>query len=136
MFTASEAHLLRLRGGHTHGGSGLLGEVEAGAWRGPEGTRRAGRSMDRAVEEKAGRDRRGKEFAAVRERRGEGKMKHEVRWLNAVLSGTLLVSSGTARAQETQAAPTPGPVVIQEGGVAGTQGGPGPVVIQGGMVAG
>src|SRR4029077_8214136 len=55
----------------------------------------------------------------VRERRGEGKMKHEVRWLNAVLSVTLLVSSGTARAQETQAAPTPGPVVIQGGMVAG-----------------
>jgi hypothetical protein len=46
-------------------------------------------------------------------------MKHEVRWLNAVLSVTLLVSSGTARAQETQAAPTPGPVVIQGGVVAG-----------------
>jgi hypothetical protein len=60
-------------------------------------------------------------------------MKRGVRWLNAVLSVTLLVSSGTARAQETQAAPTPGPVVIQEGGVAGAQAGPGPVVIQGGM---
>lgn len=46
-------------------------------------------------------------------------MKHEVRWLNAVLSVTLLVSSGTARAQETQVAPTPGPVVIQGGMVAG-----------------
>jgi hypothetical protein len=60
-------------------------------------------------------------------------MKRGVRWLNAVLSVTLLVSSGTARAQEAQAAPTPGPVVIQEGGVAGAQAGPGPVVIQGGM---
>jgi len=46
-------------------------------------------------------------------------MKHEVRWLNAVLGVTLLVSSGTARAQETQAAPTPGPVVIQGGMAAG-----------------
>ena len=46
-------------------------------------------------------------------------MKREVGWLNAVLSVTLLVSSGTARAQETQAAPTPGPVVIQGGMVAG-----------------
>jgi hypothetical protein len=48
-------------------------------------------------------------------------MKREVGWLNAVLSVTLLVSSGTARAQETQAAPTPGPVVIQ-GGMAGVEG--------------
>jgi len=48
-------------------------------------------------------------------------MKRGVRWLNAVLSVTLLVSSGTARAQETQAAPTPGPVVIQ-GGMAGVEG--------------
>lgn len=61
-------------------------------------------------------------------------MKREVGWLNAVLSVTLLVSSGTARAQETRAVPAPGPVVIQEGGVAGTQGGPGQVVIQGGIV--
>jgi hypothetical protein len=60
-------------------------------------------------------------------------MKRGVRWLNAVLSVTLLVSSGAARAQETQAAPTPDPVVIQEGGVAGAQASTGPVVIQGGM---
>src|SRR5437899_12975136 len=122
MFTVGETHLLRLREGHTHVGSGLLGEVEAGAWRGSEGTRRADRSMDRAVEEGAGRDRRRKKFAAVRERRGEGKMKHEVRWLNAVLSVTLLVSSGTARAQETQAARTPAPGVVQGGKGAGAHG--------------
>lgn len=42
-------------------------------------------------------------------------MKREVGLLNAVLTGALLVSAGAARAQETQAAPTPGPVVIQGG---------------------
>jgi hypothetical protein len=45
-------------------------------------------------------------------------MKREVGLLNAVLTGALLASAGAARAQETQAAPTPGPVVIQ-GGMAG-----------------
>jgi hypothetical protein len=49
-------------------------------------------------------------------------MKREVGWLNAVLTAALLVSSGAARAQETQAAPAPGPVVIQ-GGMVG-EGGP------------
>lgn len=48
-------------------------------------------------------------------------MKLGVRWLNAVLSVTLLVSSGTARAQETQPAPVAGQVVIQ-GGMAGVEG--------------
>jgi hypothetical protein len=49
-------------------------------------------------------------------------MKREVGWLNAVLTAALLVSSGAARAQETQAAPAPGPVVIQGGVV--DEGGP------------
>src|SRR5258707_13574408 len=108
MFTVGETHLLRLREGHTHVGSGLLGEVEAGAWRGSEGTRRADRSMDRGVEEGAGRDRRRKKVAAVRGRRGEGKMKIEVRWVDAGLSVTLLVSSGQGRGEELTPGPTPG----------------------------
>jgi hypothetical protein len=60
-------------------------------------------------------------------------MKREVGWMNAGLTVALLVSAGVTRAQETQAAPTTGQVVIQGGGVAGEQEGPGPVVIQGGM---
>src|SRR5260370_18203892 len=61
-------------------------------------------------------------------------MKREAIWMNAVLAVALLTSAGVARAQETQEAPTPGQVVIQEGGVAGAQEGPGPVTIQGGVV--
>ena len=56
-------------------------------------------------------------------------MKRELGWMNAVLTVALLVSAGVARAQETQEAP--GPVVIEEGGIAGVQEGPGPVTIQG-----
>jgi hypothetical protein len=48
------------------------------------------------------------------------------------LAGALLMSAGVARAQETQAAPTPSKVVIQ----ADVQAGPGPVVIQGDAVGG
>jgi hypothetical protein len=62
---------------------------------------------------------RGEELTAARERRGEGKMMREVGWWNAVLAGALLMSAGVARAQETQAAPTPGPVVIQGDAVGG-----------------
>jgi hypothetical protein len=60
-------------------------------------------------------------------------MKVEVRWMNAVLTGALLVSATAVRAQETQEAPPPGQVVIQAGGAAGPQEGPGPVMIQGGV---
>src|SRR5260370_4763062 len=74
---------------------------------------------------------RGEELTTVRERRGEGKMKREVAWLSTVLTVALLGSAGAARAQETQAAPTPGPVAIQGGVVAEAQ--EGPVVIQGGV---
>src|SRR5260370_38165129 len=76
---------------------------------------------------------RGEELTEGRERRGEGKMKREVAWLNTVLTVALLGSAGAARAQETQAAPTPGPVAIQGGVVAEAQ--EGPVVIQGGVAA-
>ncbi len=62
-------------------------------------------------------------------------MKREVGWMNAVLAVGLLVSAGAAQAQETRETPPPGPVVIQEGGVARVQEGPGPVLIQEGMVA-
>jgi hypothetical protein len=55
-------------------------------------------------------------------------MKREFIWMNAALTVVLFVSAGTARAQETQEAP--GPVVIQDVGVAGAQEGPGPVTIQ------
>jgi len=49
------------------------------------------------------------------------------------MSAALLESEGAERAQDTQEAPTQGQVVIQEGGVAGSQDGPGPVMIQGGV---
>jgi hypothetical protein len=55
-------------------------------------------------------------------------MKREVIWMNGVLAVGLVVSASAVRAQETQEAQ--GPVVIQEGGVAGVQEGPGPVTIQ------
>src|SRR5260370_2476976 len=55
-------------------------------------------------------------------------MKREVMWMNGVLAVGLVVSASAVRAQETQEAQ--GPVVIQEGGLAGVQEGPGPVTIQ------
>jgi hypothetical protein len=43
-------------------------------------------------------------------------MKREVRWMNAVLTGALLLVGATVgQAQETQEAPPPGPVMIQGG---------------------
>jgi hypothetical protein len=60
-------------------------------------------------------------------------MKRKVGWMNAVLTGALFVSAGAARAQETKEVTTQGPVVIQEGVVAGVQEGPGQVMIQGGV---
>jgi hypothetical protein len=56
-------------------------------------------------------------------------MKREVGWMNTGLTVALLLSAGVTRAQETQAAPPPGHVVIQ----AEAQEGPGPVTIQGGV---
>src|SRR6058998_157746 len=41
-----------------------------------------------------------------RERRGDGKMKCEVGWMNAVFTVALLASAGVAQAQETQAQET------------------------------
>src|SRR5260370_3016929 len=59
-------------------------------------------------------------------------MRRELRWMNAVLTVGVVASAGAARAQETQEAP--GPVMIQDVGMAGVQEGPGPVTIQGGVV--
>src|SRR5216684_5152329 len=63
--------------------------------------------MDRAVEEGTGRDCRSKEFATVRERRGEGMMNRNV-CMRMVLSGIFLWSAGLARAQEAPPPPPPG----------------------------
>src|SRR6266550_1451990 len=104
------ALLMRLGEGHTDGSSGLLGEVEAGGWDRPEGTGRAGRSMDRAVEKGAGRDCSSKEFAAVRERRGEGIMNRRV-CMSMVLGGIFMLSAGLAKAQD--AAPLPPMALLQ-----------------------
>jgi len=104
------ALLMRLGDGHTDGSSGLLGEVEAGGWDRPEGTGRAGRSMDRAVEKGAGRDCSSKEFAAVRERRGEGIMNRRV-CMSMVLGGIFMLSAGLAKAQD--AAPLPPMALLQ-----------------------
>src|SRR5467141_924243 len=95
--------------GHTDGCSGLLGEVEAGGWDRPEGPGRAGRSMDRAVEKGAGRDCDSKEFAAVRERRGEGIMNCRVS-MSMVLGGIFVLSAGLARAQDAAPPPPPPPM--------------------------
>src|SRR5436853_7721280 len=92
----SGALLQRLGKGHTDGSSGLLGEVEADGWGRPEGTGRAGRSMDRAVEKGAGRDCSSKEFAAVRERRGEGIMNRRV-CMSKVLGGIFMLGEELAK---------------------------------------
>src|SRR5713226_5336998 len=63
--------------------------------------------MDRAVEKGTGRDCRSKEFATVRERRGEGMMNRNV-CMRMVLSGIFLWSAGLARAQEAPPPPPPG----------------------------
>jgi hypothetical protein len=55
-------------------------------------------------------------------------MKRKLEWISTVSAVALLVSAGSARAQETRE------VVIQRGGVAEAQEGPGPVVIQRGVM--
>src|SRR6266851_307395 len=109
MFMRSGALSLRPREEHKDEGSGLLGEVEACGWSRAEGTGGAGRRMDRAVEEGAGRDCSSKEFAAVRERRGEGIMNRRA-CTSMVLSGIFMLSAGLAKAQE--AAPPPSEAVV------------------------
>src|SRR5436190_14619322 len=77
-----------------------------------------------------------------RERRGDGKMKCEVGWMNAVFTIALLASAGVAQAQETQAQETQAQEEAQEGPPLPTLtihgetvgGEPGPVMIQGGAV--
>src|SRR6266699_1804755 len=112
------AILLRPGKEHTGGSSDLLGEVKTGEPSRAEGTDGAGRSMDRAAEEGAGRDCSGKEFATVRERRGDEIMNRRV-CRNLLLAGMLAGAAGSLRAQE---APPP---------EAGIPGGPGE-----GMLAG
>src|SRR3989442_12543117 len=71
-----------------------------------------------------------------RERRGDGKMKCEVGWMNAVLTVTLLASAGVAQAQETQAQEAqegpPLPTLTIHGETVGSE--PGPEMIQAGAV--
>src|SRR6266436_3127612 len=105
----SGALLLRLGKGHADGSSGLLGEVEADGWSRPEGTGRAGRSMDRAIEKGAGRDCDSKEFATVRERRGEGIMNRRV-CMSMVLGGIFMLNPGLAKAQDAAPLPPPAPM--------------------------
>src|SRR5438309_10610127 len=112
------AILLRPGKEHTGGSSDLLGEVKTGEPSRAEGTDGAGRSMDRAAEEGAGGDCSGKEFATVRERRGDEIMNRRV-CRNLLLAGMLVGAAGSLRAQE---APPP---------EAGIPGGPGE-----GMLAG
>src|SRR6266480_1555611 len=93
------AILLRPGKEHTGGSSDLLGEVKTGEPSRAEGTDGAGRSMDRAAEEGAGRDCSGKEFATVRERRGDEIMNRRV-CRNLLLAGMLAGAAGSLRAQE------------------------------------
>src|SRR5437660_11559010 len=86
------AILLRPGKEHTGGSSDLLGKVKTGEASRAEGTDRAGRSMDRAAEEGAGRDCSGKEFATVRESRGEEIMNRRV-CRKLLHAGMLLVPS-------------------------------------------
>src|SRR5713101_1762473 len=116
MFMRSGALSLRPREEHKDEAIGLLGEVEAGGWSSAAKTGVAGRSVDRAVEEGVGRDRSSKEFATVRERRGEGIMNRRV-CTSMVFSGIFMLSAGLAKAQE--AAPPPSEAVVIHGGEPG-----------------
>src|SRR5438094_5309482 len=110
------AILLRPGKEHTGGSSDLLGEVKTGEPSRAEGTDGAGRSMDRAAEEGAGGDCSGKEFATVRERRGDEIMNRKV-CRNLLLAGMLAGAAGSLRAQDASP-PAPPPE-------AGIPGGPG-----------
>src|SRR5260370_40144268 len=72
--------------------------------------------MDRAVEGRACRDCDSKDFATVRERRGEGIMNRRI-CISAVFGGILVLSAGLAKAQET--APAPSEAVVITGGALG-----------------
>src|SRR6266849_522633 len=111
------ALLLRSTEENTDESSGPLGEVEAGGWSSAAKTGVAGRGVDRAVEERAGHDCSGKEFATVRERRGEGIMNRRIS-ISAVLSGIFVLSAGLAKAQGT-APPPPSEAVVIHGGEPG-----------------
>src|SRR6266481_984537 len=71
-----------------------------------------------------------------RERRGDGKMKCEVGWMNAVFTVALLAGAGVAQAQETQSQEAqegpPLPTLTIHGETVGGE--PGPVMIQNGAV--
>src|SRR5438876_8986931 len=108
------AILLRPGKEHTGGSSDLLGEVKTGEPSRAEGTDGAGRSMDRAAEEGAGSDCHGKEFATVRERRGDEIMNRRV-FANLLLAGTLTGSAAWLRAQEAPRRPLPPEAVIAGG---------------------
>src|SRR5437016_5409298 len=116
------AILLRPGKEHTGGSSDLLGEVKTGEPSRAEGTDGAGRSMDRAAEEGAGGDCSGKEFATVRERRGDEILTRRV-CRNLLLAGVMAGAAGSLRAQDASP-PAPPPE-------AGIPGGPGE-----GMLAG
>src|SRR6266853_5298897 len=77
---------------------------------------------------------RGKKRRPGRERRGDGKMKREVGWMNVVLTVVLLGSAGVVRAQETQDVPAPPPPeVMAQGGMVGGEPGT-TVMIQAGAL--
>src|SRR6267378_3505233 len=118
----SGAILLRPGKEHTDG-SGLLGEVEAGGWTRAEGAGGAGRSMDRAVEEGAGRDCGGEEFATVRERRGDEIMNRRV-CKSLLLAGMLAGAAGSLLAQGAPPAPFPPEAQIPGGPGEGMLAGP------------
>src|SRR6266851_1147873 len=114
MFMGSGTFSLPLEEEDAHGGNCILGEAEASGRSRDEGVGGAGCSMDRAVEERAGRDCTSKEFATVRERRGEEIMNRRLS-ICLVLSGALVLSAGLAKAQEAVPPPPSEAVVIQGG---------------------
>src|SRR5258708_19893587 len=116
MFMRSGGHSLRLGEEDKDEASGILGEVEAGGWSRAEGPGGAGRSMARAVEDGASGDCSSKEFATVRERRGDEIMNRRV-CTSMVFSGIFMLSAGLAKAQE--AAPPPSEAVVIHGGEPG-----------------
>src|SRR2546429_8565633 len=94
---------------------------------GSERAREGGYSVDRAIEKGADSDCHGKEFATVRERRGDEIMNRRV-FTNLLLAVTLAGSTGSLWAQE-------GPPPPPEAGLGGRGGEPGAFMQMGGGVA-
>src|SRR5258708_1453343 len=89
------------------GRDGVVGQSEDSAPRGAEFASGLLGDSAEAAESQSCRNRAGKKFAAVRERRGEGIMNRRLA-MSLILGGTLAASAGLAQAQEAPALPPRG----------------------------